>query len=326
MLFSELAVAYLFFGGAGAGTCAVMGVLECANLGRYGTRATYRTTKKSQPRLIRWVRRNLRVPHELLSRGWVLCLMLLAVGSLCLMADAGRPERVLSLWLAPRFTVVTVGAWALLASGALATFFALASNGIGARLPLFVVLVASVAAVIAGVVTAVYTGMLLMQLPSVVAFGSWLVPALFCLSSLSCGVAVAFGVASFVDSRVPFGSALRCLSHMDRAIIIAEAVALALFATFLLTDIRTEVGGRALLTGDEAIMFWVVLVLAGLVAPFILECRYPGGDRRTKGLWIAVCVLLGGAALRVCVTGLASFDVSQNPELAMRMAFAVAGG
>lgn len=31
MLFSELAVAYLFFGGAGAGTCAVMGVLECAN-------------------------------------------------------------------------------------------------------------------------------------------------------------------------------------------------------------------------------------------------------------------------------------------------------
>lgn len=115
MLFSELAVAYLFFGGAGAGTCAVMGVLECANLGRYGTRATYRTTKKSQPRLIRWVRRNLRVPHELLSRGWVLCLVLLAVGSLCLMADAGRPERVLSLWLAPRFTVVTVGAWALLA-------------------------------------------------------------------------------------------------------------------------------------------------------------------------------------------------------------------
>ena len=243
MLFSELAVAYLFFGGAGAGTCAVMGVLECANLGRYGTRATYRTTKKSQPRLIRWVRRNLRVPHELLSRGWVLCLVLLAVGSLCLMADAGRPERVLSLWLAPRFTVVTVGAWALLASGALATFFALASNGIGARLPLFVVLVASVAAVIAGVITAVYTGVLLMQLPSVVAFGSWLVPALFCLSSLSCGGAVAFGVASFVDSRVPFSSALRCLSHMDRAIIIAEAVALALFATFLLTDIRTEAGG-----------------------------------------------------------------------------------
>ena len=73
-------------------------------------------------------------------------------------------------------------------------------------------------------------------------------------------------------------------------------------------------------------MFWVVLVLAGLVAPFVLEIRYLGGDRRTKGLWIAFYVLLGGAALRVCVTGLAAFDISQSPELAIQMAFAAAGG
>ena len=220
-----------------------MGVLECANIGRYSARSSHWVAKESPPRLVLWLRKNLRVPHELLSRGWVLCLVLLAAGSLCLMADAGRPERVLSLWLAPRFTVVTVGAWALLASAALAAFFALASNGVGARLPLFVVLVAAVAAVIAGMVTAVYTGVLLMQFPSVVAFGTWLVPALFCLSSLSCGVAVAFGVASLVDSRVPFGAALRCLSRMDRAAIVAEIVALALFAAFLLSDTRTEAGG-----------------------------------------------------------------------------------
>lgn len=324
-MFSELAVAYLFFGGAGAGACVVMGVLECANIGRYSARSSHWVARESPPRLVLWLRKNLRVPHELLSRGWVLCLVLLAAGALCLMADAGRPERVLSLWLAPRFTVVTVGAWALLASAALAAFFSLASNGVGARLPLFVVLVAAVAAVIAGMVTAVYTGVLLMQFPSVVAFGTWLVPALFCLSSLSCGVAVAFGVASLVDSRVPFGAALRCLSRMDRAAIVAEIVALALFAAFLLSDTRTEAGGRVLLVGDEAIMFWVVLVLVGLVAPFILECRYLGGDRRTKGLWIACCLLLGGVALRICVTGLAAFDVSQSPELAMRMAFATTG-
>ena len=163
-------------------------------------------------------------------------------------------------------------------------------------------------------------------LPSVIAFGTWLVPALFCLSSLSCGVAVAFGTASFVDSRVPFNAALRCLSRVDRAIIVAEMVALALFVASLLTDARTEAGGRALLAADEAIMFWVVLVLAGLVAPFILEIRYLGGDRRTKGLWIAFYVLLGGAALRVCVTGLAAFDISQSPELTIQMAFAAAGG
>lgn len=268
----------------------------------------------------------MRVPHELLSRGWTLCLVLLVTGSLCLVADAGRPERVISLWLSPRFTVMTVGAWALLASSVLAAFFSFVSNGAGARLPLFVVLAAAIAAVIAGVATAIYTGVLLTLLPSVIAFGTWLVPALFCLSSLSCGVAVAFGTASFVDSRVPFNAALRCLSRVDRAIIVAEMVALALFVASLLTDARTEAGGRALLAADEAIMFWVVLVLAGLVAPFILEIRYLGGDRRTKGLWIAFYVLLGGAALRVCVTGLAAFDISQSPELTIQMASAAAGG
>ncbi len=44
-------------------------------------------------------------------------------------------------------------------------------------------------------------------------------------------------------------------------------------------------------------MFWVVLVLAVSVAPFILEWHYPADDRRIKGLWIAVCVPLGAAAL-----------------------------
>ena len=85
--------------------------------------ATYRAAKESPPRLVRWVRRNLRVPHELLSRGWVALPGAAGGGiALCLMADAGRPERVLSLWLAPRFTVVTVGAWALLASGCVGGF------------------------------------------------------------------------------------------------------------------------------------------------------------------------------------------------------------
>lgn len=324
-MFSELAVTYLFFGGAGAGSCVALGILECANIGRYGASTGSWLAGKRRPRPVLRLRKRLRVPHELLSRGWTLCLVLLVTGSLCLVADAGRPERVISLWLSPRFTVMTVGAWALLASSVLAAFFSFVSNGAGARLPLFVVLAAAIAAVIAGVATAIYTGVLLTLLPSVIAFGTWLVPALFCLSSLSCGVAVVFGTASFVDSRVPFNAALRCLSRVDRAIIVAEMVALALFVASLLTDARTEAGGRALLVGDEAIMFWVVLVLVGLVAPFILECRYFGGDRRTKGLWIACCLLLGGVALRICVTGLAAFDVSQSPELAMRMAFAATG-
>lgn len=121
--------------------------------------------REEAPSSVLRLRKRLRVPHELLSRGWTLCLVLLVTGSLCLVADAGRPERVISLWLSPRFTVMTVGAWALLASSVLAAFFSFVSNGAGARLPLFVVLAAAIAAVIAGVATAIYTGVLLTRFP-----------------------------------------------------------------------------------------------------------------------------------------------------------------
>lgn len=323
-MFSELAVAYLFFGGAGAGACVVLGVLECANIGRYGALPSGSGVGMMRARSSRWARR-LRVPHDLLARGWVLCLLLLGTGSLCLLADAGRPERVVALWLAPRFSVVTVGAWALLASSASAAFFAVASNGWGARLRPALVLAAAIAAIVAGLVTAVYTGVLLGSLPSVLAYRTGVLPALFLLSSLSCGAAVVFAASSLVDSRLPFGSALHRLGRADRVIILVEAALLVLFVGQL-ADEGTKAGAAALVAGDGAVLFWVVLVLVGLGAPFILEWRYPAGDCRVKGLWIACCILLGAAALRVSVTGLAAFDISQTPELAFRLVAATASG
>lgn len=317
-------MAYLFFGGAGAGACVVLGVLECANIGRYGALPSGSGVGMMRARSSRWARR-LRVPHDLLARGWVLCLLLLGTGSLCLLADAGRPERVVALWLAPRFSVVTVGAWALLASSASAAFFAVASNGWGARLRPALVLAAAIAAIVAGLVTAVYTGVLLGSLPSVLAYRTGVLPALFLLSSLSCGAAVVFAASSLVDSRLPFGSALHRLGRADRVIILVEAALLVLFVGQL-ADEGTKAGAAALVAGDGAVLFWVVLVLVGLGAPFILEWRYPAGDCRVKGLWIACCILLGAAALRVSVTGLAAFDISQTPELAFRLVAATASG
>ncbi|MEY8460417.1 NrfD/PsrC family molybdoenzyme membrane anchor subunit [Eggerthellaceae bacterium 24-137] len=324
-MFSELAVAYLFFGGAGAGACVVLGVLECANIGRYGALPSGSGVGMTRARSSRWARR-LRVPHDLLARGWVLCLLLLGTGSLCLLADAGRPERVVALWLTPRFSVVTVGAWALLASSASAAFFAVASNGWGARLHPALVLAAAIVAIAAGFVTAVYTGVLLGSLPSVLAYHTGVLPALFLLSSLSCGVAVVFAAASLVDSRLPFGSALRRLGRADRVIILVEAALLALFVGGQLAGEGTKAGAAALVAGDGAVLFWVVLVLVGLGAPFILEWCYPAGDCRAKGLWIAFCILLGAAALRVSVAGLAAFDISQAPDLAFQLAAATASG
>ena len=339
-MFSELAIAYLFFGGTGAGACVVLGLLECTNIGRYGVRpapsipglgavapdlsasglgapaSVSPASRLSTPAGERRAGGSFAVPHELMARGWPLGLLFLAAGALCLMADLGRPERMIALWIAPRPTVVTLGAWALLLTLLAATFFAVAANGDCSRMAPGLVLVAAAVAVIAGAVTTAYTGVLLGSLPSVVAFASPLVPVLFCLSSLSCGVAVVFAASSFVNSRSSFGGALRRLARIDGALIGAEGLALALYTAHLFAQPATLAGARALVQGEMAVLFWVVLVAGGLVAPLILERRYPAGDRQVKGLWIAFCVLLGGVALRLCVTDLAAFDLSQMPEFA----------
>lgn len=341
-MFSELVVAYLFLGGAGAGACVVLGLLECANIGRYGA-LTARSRRAGNarscgqgrslsagpspavaPRDPRpWHCRasaSFAVPHELMSRAWPAALVLLGAGALCLAADLGRPERVLALYLAPHFSVMTVGAWALLIAMVLATFFAVASNADFGALPLAVVLAAAIAAVAAGLVTAAYTGLLLSTLPSVLAFNTALVPVLFTLSSLSCGVAVVVAAASFVGSRHPFARALRNLVRIDGVLILAEAAILAAFVLWLASAPGTQAAAAGLTQGHLAVPFWMLLVAIGLVVPLMVERRYPAGDYRVKGLWIAACVLLGGAALRLCVTGLAAFDVTQMPELAFGLA------
>ncbi len=307
-LFSELAIAYLFFGGTGAGACVVLGLLECANIGRYGMRpapsilglgasaSASSASRLGVPAPSRRAGGSFAVPHELMARGWSLGLLFLATGALCLMADLGRPERMIALWIAPRPTVVTLGAWALLITLLAATFFAVAANGDCSRMapglfavaangdcsrmaPGLVLAVAAVA-VIAGAVTTAYTGVLLGSLPSVVAFASPLVPALFCLSSLSCGVAVVFAAASFVNSRSPFGGALRRLARIDGVLIGAEGAALALYAAHLFAQPATLTGAWALVQGEMAVLFWVVLVAGGLVAPLILDRLLRAARRR----------------------------------------------
>ena len=91
-MFSELAVTYLFFGGAGAGSCVALGILECANIGRYGASTGSWLAGKRRPRPVLRLRKRLRVPHELLSRGWTLCLVLLVTGSLCLVPTPAAPN------------------------------------------------------------------------------------------------------------------------------------------------------------------------------------------------------------------------------------------
>ncbi len=189
-MFSELPFAtYLFFGSRG-GLLRRLGHLECAKYSApYGASTVlWLAGKRRLPRPVLRLRKRFASAPRALSRGWTLLPGIAGNGfAFCPWPTPERPERVISLWLSPRFTVMTVGRMGLF------WLRALAVSSLSRMVPVRDcrwVLAAAIAAVIAGAATAIYTGVLLYRrASSVIAFGTWLVPAPS-VSSLSCGVAV----------------------------------------------------------------------------------------------------------------------------------------
>ncbi len=223
-MLGELAVGYLFLGGTGAGAIAVASVLDLALVrAPFGTDA--RVSADEAPPCER-------VVAFALLAGFAT----LALGVLCLLFDLGRIDRALDLFLRPSATYLTVGSFALAALVACGAFLALVRFAYLPFAPRAAVVAVEAVAVAVGLVVVAYTGLLLQGLGAVALWRSPLIPALFALSSLSCGIAVVLAAAFFAD---PDGAADRVVSLLvraDVAIIVLEAVAAALFACLALAS------------------------------------------------------------------------------------------
>ncbi|QOS69024.1 polysulfide reductase NrfD [Eggerthella guodeyinii] len=292
-MFNALTIGYLFLGGTGAGALAVLCVLECA-------------------RALRW--RALAMPEEFFARGWPVCAVTLATGILCLLADLGRPDRLLHLLTSPEPSAMAVGSFALAAALVLAAAFSAFALFDTVRLPRVAVVCLAAAGVAAAGATAAYTGVLLESLASVLLWRTPFVPALFVLSSASCGIAVAFLAASFVETRHPYRGPLVWLARVDGGIVLVEAGCLAVFLLLAFAGEGTVAAARALVLGELAPVFWGVLAVCGLAVPLVLEHFLTHGNSRTQLLWIAALLLVGGFALRWCIVGAGAYDVTQMPE------------
>lgn len=282
-VFNVLTTSYLFLGGTGAGALAVLCVLECA-------------------RVLRW--RALAMPEEFFARAWPVCAVTLATGMLCLLADLGRPDRLLGLLSSPTPSAMAAGSFALVAALACAAAFSLGALLDTVRLPRAAVLALAAAGALSAAVTATYTGVLLQSLASV----------LFVLSSASCGIATAFLAASFVETRHPYRGPLVWLARIDGGIVVVEAGCLSAFVLLAFAGEETAAAARALAFGELAPVFWGVLAVCGLAVPLVLERFLTHGNSRTQLLWIAALLLAGGFALRWCIVGAGAYDVTQMPE------------
>lgn len=305
-VFNMLTTCYLFLGGAGAGALVVLGVLECANARRRSER-----TQNDSNRF----ERAFALPDEFFARGWSLCFMALAAGMLCLLADLGRPERLLNLLVAPELSAMAVGAYALIVALICAGAFALASLSDHASRGFKIVYVVAGVGIVAGVTAMAYTGILLQSLASVLFWQTPLLPLLFLLSSLSCGIAWVLLGSAFVEARQPFVRPLVRLAGIDGVLIGVEALCLAALLLSAYEGTGTRLAAEALLTGDLAPLFWGGVVICGLALPFVLERFITHGNSRTQFVWIAALLLAGGLALRFCIVGASAYDLSQMPDL-----------
>jgi len=174
-----------------------------------------------------------------------------------------------------------------------------------------------------GIGVALYTGIMLGNMPARPFWNSPVLALLFLVSSLSTGVAVIlllkaiFGAGSHVPASEPTdgGQSAKSgylLTASDTLLIGFEVLVILLFIMFALLTVGNASQAIAVILpgGALAKLFWIGVVLVGLILPVLVELKYVIPTLRhnrpfamPRNLEIAVClvVLIGGFMLRYVV-------------------------
>lgn len=118
--------------------------------------------------------------------------------------------------------------------------------------------------------TAMYTGFLIGIVHSVPLWNTTILPFLFVVSALSAGIAATILASSIINRQEV--SQMIAVKKIHLILLFAEI--LLLFTMLLITSSTNEVAASSvalLLTGKYTWLFWIGLVIIGLVIPIVLE-------------------------------------------------------
>ncbi len=304
-MLGDLAVLYLFLGGAGAGCVTTCALVDLAWLREpFGVTTAYGPEPAADP------------ARRAAALGFAAGLGALVAGAACLSLDLGRIDRVLALFLSPQPTVMSVGAVALAALIAVAAPLAAVRLLYLPGLPRPAVRALEALAVALGLVVMAYTGLLLQSLQGAGLWRSPWLPVLFTLSSASSGVALVMACCFWAGADARTARLLRVLARADGVLIAAEVAAAALFAGTMASSAHpgAAAGAAALLAGPQAAAWWLGFGLCGCALPLGAEAAYLlAGRRLARGpapaalpALAAVLVLAGALCLRWAVADAAA--------------------
>lgn len=248
------------------------------------------------------------------------------IGTSLLVFELGRPFRALNLFKVINLSPMSIGSWLLFLFIWLSLFYALAFlptlfprlSRLGDRLDVVRKALAWVLVPL-GIGVAVYTGVLLGAMPSRPLWNSPILAMLFLISAISTGIAV------IILARMLFHSASTdpemerryhlsayVLTASDLLLIGFELLVIFLFIMFAhLTIGNVKYAVAAILPGGElAGMFWVGMVLIGLLIPGLAELIYvvpkllyhrDYAAPYAVEIGVSVAVLIGGFMLRYVI-------------------------
>jgi protein NrfD len=228
--------------------------------------------------------------REVIRIGYILSTLLIALCGILLILDLGVPMRFLNMLAVFKFwNPMSIGAWMLGAFG----LFAFVSSVLalfGGDSTAGFRRAWSLVGTITGFFLASYTGVLLSNSAQPFWSDGRLMGALFLASGASTGMA-AISLLLYLSGESA-GEGFKKVKRADRFAMVFELVVLAAFLAWL--------GSAAapITTGHLAPLFWVGLVIAGLVVPLILELA---GAHMVPAVVPALLVLIGGFIMRYVI-------------------------
>jgi formate-dependent nitrite reductase membrane component NrfD len=293
-------ILYLFLAGLGAGTVTVSGSV----LLRGGSGSTGRH-------------------YDIARYGALIGPLLVILGTCLIVFELGRPFRALNLFKVINLSPMNIGSWLLAVFIVVSLVYALLflpwPSIIYQRLNPWRKALAWVCVPL-GIGVAVYTGVMLGAMPSRPFWNSPILAMLFLISALSTGIAMII-LARAIFHKQPSGNGESdgsyhqsgyLLAASDVMLIGLELMAIFLFLMFAHLTIGNVKYAVAVILpgGDLAQMFWLWVVLIGLVIPGLVEAVYVVPkllyDRsyavpRVVEIAIPVAILIGGFMLRYVV-------------------------
>lgn len=249
---------------------------------------------------------------EVFAMPVLVSLVCIAIGCVFLVIDLGQPGVFWRVWTTAT-SIIKWGATFLVIAAVFALLFFLAY--LGDAWPIFAGLSDALkpaagfflgVAGFFGLCIMMYTGIMLSTLKAHAFWATPALPVLFTVSAISTGCAAIVLSIGGWPAEVTLGTlivsevVLEILHVVDIILVITEFIILMTMVLSFLGagNVTAKKAAKRWVCGSYAPLFWIGMVLVGLVIPFAL---YVGGSGAASQLVAPILVLIGGCLLRFLV-------------------------